>query len=240
MRIRDLVGFIDKSNIIHGNKYDYSKSIYIHSKEKVIIICNIHGEFSQAPSYHMRGSGCPECGELKRKATQSNTFHSRRVNGHIFNANGNCKILLTQDKFSIIDPSDFEDVSKYNWVFTKKGYAEGYINQKKCSLHRYIMRKEEGIDILYVDHIDGDKLNNTRSNLRLCTPQQNNHNRKPLKGSSKYKGVSFDKSLNKWRSVIMKDYKSIYLGAYDSEILAARVYDKKAIELHGEFAKTNF
>lgn len=57
--------FIEKSNFIHENSYDYSKVYYQGNKKKVIIICSIHGEFEQSPSHHMRGSGCPHCKESK-------------------------------------------------------------------------------------------------------------------------------------------------------------------------------
>ena len=53
--------FIKKANAVHNNKYDYSKSYYINSHTKVIIICPIHGEFEQTPNAHIRGQGCPNC-----------------------------------------------------------------------------------------------------------------------------------------------------------------------------------
>ena len=54
--------FINKSNIVHNNKYDYSKSIYISAKTKVIIICPEHGDFEQQPTNHYVGKGCYYCG----------------------------------------------------------------------------------------------------------------------------------------------------------------------------------
>jgi len=57
--------FINKSNIIHNNKYDYSKVEYIKNKSKVLIICSIHGEFKQTPHNHLHGSGCPKCNSSK-------------------------------------------------------------------------------------------------------------------------------------------------------------------------------
>lgn len=58
--------FIASANIVHSNKYNYSKTIYIKNKSKVIIICPSHGEFEQLPNSHLMGQGCPECGKLKR------------------------------------------------------------------------------------------------------------------------------------------------------------------------------
>lgn len=53
--------FITKAREVHGDKYDYSKSVYTTKKEKVIITCPIHGDFEQSPDGHLRGQGCPKC-----------------------------------------------------------------------------------------------------------------------------------------------------------------------------------
>lgn len=55
--------FIEKSNKIHNNKYDYSKVNYTGSKNKITIICSEHGEFEQRPNEHVRGRGCRKCGK---------------------------------------------------------------------------------------------------------------------------------------------------------------------------------
>jgi len=57
--------FIDKAKLIHGDKYNYNKTIYAHCKEKVKIICDIHGIFEQTPTDHLIGCGCPICNESK-------------------------------------------------------------------------------------------------------------------------------------------------------------------------------
>lgn len=64
--------FESKSNLIHNNKYDYSKSEYVVNKQKVIIICPIHGEFSQSASDHMQGRGCRKCGNSKERVNKLN------------------------------------------------------------------------------------------------------------------------------------------------------------------------
>ena len=67
--------FIAKANEIHHNKYDYSKTNYINSKEPIIVICPIHGETIQTPRQHLTGTGCPKCGQTikgkKRRLTQT-------------------------------------------------------------------------------------------------------------------------------------------------------------------------
>ncbi len=91
-----------------------------------------------------------------------------------------------------------------------------------------------------VDHRDGDKANNCVSNLRWATKSENAMNQKPqLNVSSKYKGVSFDKSSNKWAAYIMIDKKKNHLGFFSSEDEAARRYNEKAIKLFGEFVLIN-
>ena len=66
--------FISQSIVKHGNKYDYSKVVYIGSLFKVTIVCTIHGDFQMLPHNHLRGSGCPKCGigKIKNKLTRTN------------------------------------------------------------------------------------------------------------------------------------------------------------------------
>ncbi len=90
-----------------------------------------------------------------------------------------------------------------------------------------------------VDHIDHDTLDNQRINLRICTRSQNGMNRKKDSGI-KFKGVTFHKRAGKFMAQIYMNGKKYYLGVFETPEEAAMVYDKKARELHGEFALTNF
>jgi hypothetical protein len=94
------------------------------------------------------------------------------------------------------------------------------------------------------DHIDGDKLNNTPANLRICTPSQNSANRPaPRNNTSGYKGVWYDASrpgVKKWRATIERDRRQYHLGLHATSEEAARAYDAAARELFGPFARTNF
>ena len=93
----------------------------------------------------------------------------------------------------------------------------------------------------FVDHIDGDRSNNKIENLRECSKRDNNCNRgAQSNGKSGYKGVSKIKGKQKWESYISKDGKKSHLGRFNSPEDAAIAYDKKAIELHSDFAYTNF
>ena len=96
-------------------------------------------------------------------------------------------------------------------------------------------------DLPCVDHKDRNSLNNHLSNLRWCTQKENLQNRSKNKnGTSMYKGVSFNKKANKWSAQISYNGLKIHLGYYTDESEAGRVYDRKAIELFGVFAKLNF
>ena len=92
-----------------------------------------------------------------------------------------------------------------------------------------------------VDHKNRNSLNNHLSNLRWCTRKENNQNMSKRKNtSSVYKGVSFDKPLNKWKAGIRNNGQLIHLGYYTDESDAGRAYDRKASELFREFAVLNF
>lgn len=93
----------------------------------------------------------------------------------------------------------------------------------------------------HIDHIDGDKQNNRINNLRLCTHNQNQHNQGIRRSnSSGYKGVSFMKSAGKWQAQICCNSKIKHLGLFVHKEDAAHAYDIASLELHGEFAWTNF
>jgi len=97
--------FIEKSQKMHGNKYDYSKVEYVDSKTKVCIVCPIHGEFYQSPSEHVRGKGCPLCANKKRGKEKMTTekLINKFINIHdskysyekTFYKNANTKICIT-------------------------------------------------------------------------------------------------------------------------------------------------
>lgn len=155
------------------------------------------------------------------------------------------KIPLTQGKQAIVDDEDYGRLKQYKWhclkqpvnFYAVRSKKKGR-NQTQLRMHRLIMGAPVGMD---VDHRNHDGLDNRKCNLRLCTRQQNHRNRrKRKKCSSIYKGVCWDKVCNKWKSYIMKSYKSHHIGYFGAEFDAAKSYDAKAKELFGEFAKLNF
>lgn len=116
-------------------------------------------------------------------------------------------------------------------------------NRTRFRLHRLIAIHfiPNPDNLPYVDHIDGNRLNNSIENLRWCTMSQNNMNKGATPGSSSsYKGVSWTKDKNKWKAFTKLNGKMIHLGYHECEEDAARAYDAKARELHGEFVRLNF
>jgi len=150
-------------------------------------------------------------------------------------------IPLTRQKFTIVDTEDYYWLSQFKWhaVFAGKSfYAIRTCKGKSIKMHREIMTAPSH---LFVDHIDHNGLNNCRSNLRLCSQAQNSRNTAPRKGgTSRYKGVCWDKDKEKWLATIQFNRKIYKLGHFTDEIAAARVYDERAKELHGDFACLNF
>ena len=150
------------------------------------------------------------------------------------------KIPLTQGKFALVDADDYYQLSKFNW-FTdscaRTSYAARKQNQSNVMMHRMIMGAP---DHLVVDHIDHNGLNNCKTNLRLCTPAQNTRNTTSRKGASKYKGLYRARGGKIWVAKIQFNGKKVHIGQFENEIDAAKAYDKKASQLHGQFACLNF
>ncbi len=154
------------------------------------------------------------------------------------------QIPLTQGKFAMVDDDDFERLNQKKWHAFKNhngdfyaARAERQVNgtYKTVYMHCEILGVPSGMQC---DHKSRNTLDNTRANLRPCTPAENARNRKNQTGSrSAYKGVSSFR--NKWKSEITFSGRRFYLGLYASEEEAAMAYNQKALELFGEFASPN-
>lgn len=152
------------------------------------------------------------------------------------------EIPLTRGKTAIIDARDIEKVAPYKWIF-HAGYARSskYDSQRKKnrSIHmsHVILPCPEG---MFIDHINRNKLDNRRCNLRIVTRSQNNANRRSFVNSkSQYKGVVKSKKTGRWEAAIRKDGKQISLGSYETEIAAASAYNDYARKMWGEYALLN-
>jgi hypothetical protein len=156
-------------------------------------------------------------------------------------------IHLTQGQHTIVDDDDYERLTALgSWHYDR--YAKRIeakwdkrsktYNKRVVYMHRLIVNAADG---LHVDHLNGDKLDNRKSNLQVCTARENAIRQQvyPKRGSSRFKGVSYDKRRNKWKAVIGHNYKRIDIGRFNTEQEAADAYDTFSKKLHGKQPITN-
>jgi HNH endonuclease/AP2 domain len=152
-------------------------------------------------------------------------------------------IPLTKGYEAVIDADYASIAAKYNWfskpdgkrVYAARGEYKGNGRSKTIYLHRDISCAQKGME---VDHINGDGLDNRKSNLRLATKSQNLCNQSaPAHNTSGLKGVSFCKKRKKWIAQICVNRKTRKLGSYELPEDAHKAYCKASIELHGEFGR---
>jgi hypothetical protein len=176
-------------------------------------------------------------GTLEKKAT---AWTQCACGDHVFAPVGGPNVCL-------LDPQDVDLFAGKKVFFTRPGdrgqkiihcYA---VISNWPNAHRRIHRVIMGAaDEQIVDHISRDTMDNRRCNLRIATNSGNGGNSIQKGGTSKYKGVSWDKRSSAWVAGIMLHRKKKILGLFSCEHEAARVYDAAAVEAFGEFARTNF
>jgi hypothetical protein len=147
------------------------------------------------------------------------------------------EIPITRGKVALVDDEDYEYLTQTSWCCLNNGYAMRGRKDVPELMHRIIMNAK---DREYVDHINHNRLDNRKCNLRIATKTQNEANKKLQRNStSGYKGVSLEKRTNRWVAYIGSNKNRKYLGLYASKEEAAKAYNKAAIELYGEFALLN-
>ena len=157
------------------------------------------------------------------------------------------QIPLTKGQFALVDDEDFDRVNQFKWYadkrISKKGVVYYYAARRYTVNGKSILQRMHSFIFgdsshkKHIDHKDSDRLNNQKYNLRFATPSENGMN---IRKIGKYKGIFYYKATNKFSAQIMIKYNKIHLGYFNTEIEAAKAYDKKAIELFGEFANLNF
>uniref|UniRef100_A0A6M3JCL7 Putative homing endonuclease n=1 Tax=viral metagenome TaxID=1070528 RepID=A0A6M3JCL7_9ZZZZ len=156
------------------------------------------------------------------------------------------EIQLSQGKVALVDDADYEWLNQWKWYAERhRGYLfyaarnSPMVNscpRTRIYMHWLVLGAKGG------DHKDGNGLNNQRGNLRGCTHRQNSMNTRPQTGgASIYKGVVRERKskIHPWRAQIMVQGKNAHLGCYATEGEAALVYNQKAAEIFGEFARLN-
>lgn len=157
---------------------------------------------------------------------------------------------LTQGYIALVDEEDYERLKRFKWCVCSNTYGKKYAVRtlykngwsKQVYLHHEVLGLISAPPGKVVDHINGNSLDCTRANLRICTYAQNVQNRPPLKHSrSKYKGVKIveKKSGYRYQVNITAEKKSYYLGSFKDEYTAMATYNVAAIKLHGKFAYLN-
>lgn len=146
------------------------------------------------------------------------------------------QLTLTKGHIAIVDDDVYEWACKMKWYYNL-GYAASKPRSGIVYLHRLIMNSPKDLQI---DHINGNRLDNRKENLRVCTKSQNAMNSKLARtNTSGYKGVNWDKRYNKWRARIKLNKKEKHLGFFNNKEDAAKAYNEAAIKYFGEFARIN-
>lgn len=151
-------------------------------------------------------------------------------------------IILPSGQEVFLDKEDYERLKGFRYYLHKKGYAYRFTEEsgkrKAVYLHHDVIGKQNG---KVVDHINGIKLDNRRTNLRHITNRENilKANKTRTKGSSGYKGVSWNKTANAWSVNIVSSKKRYHIGFFQDEKVAAYAYNHSAKEMFGEFAYEN-
>ena len=139
----------------------------------------------------------------------------------------------------MVDDEDYEFLQQFKWQVDRYKSVKTHANPrlKDILIHRVIMKPEKGVEI---DHIDGNRLNNQKSNLRFATSSQNKINRGPRKDNkSGFKGVSWHRQRNLWTARVMIDGKYKHLGLFKTPEEAAEAYNAEATTYYGEYAWQN-
>jgi len=149
-------------------------------------------------------------------------------------------VPLTKGLEATIDAADIPKIEGVNWctltasgrVYAFRGIGKG----QAVLMHRALVSAPTG---MHVDHIDGDGLNNRRSNLRVATRHENAQNARLSKANtSGAKGVSWCKTTGRWKAQIMANRKAVLVGRYDTVEAAAAALDFARDFLHGNFARS--
>lgn len=142
------------------------------------------------------------------------------------------RIKIVSGGWATVDEPDFDLLSKYRWyrwsndyIFTPVKSADG--THKNVSMHRMIMNPDKS---LWVDHVNGRRTDNRRTNLRICTPSENHMNRR------RKCGVTWAKRENRWRARIIKDGMDVHLGYFKLKSEAVRARTMGEATYFGEFA----
>jgi len=153
--------------------------------------------------------------------------------------------IQLRDGIARVDDEDADLIAPFTWHSTRTSrtsvYAYTTIAGQRVWMHHLILNvAPRGQGRSAVDHRNGDGLDNRRVNLRRANNSQNSANRRPWRGRSRFKGVSWSAAVKAWQAHVMVNRRSRFLGCYEVEEDAARAYDLAAHDAFGEYAHLNF
>lgn len=226
-----------KSTIKVGEKYGFLKVIEKTNKKdkygniywNCLCECGnyIITTSSRLKNGHTKSCGCYAIELSKQRMTEKSKEYLKMrkpkeiiknetilINNHI--------VMICNNKQVLLDYDDYLLISNRRWFVTSNGYC---CDSHGKTLHREIMKAKKG---QIIDHINGNKLDNRKNNLRFVTKSQNGQNRK-------CKGITYDKQRKKWCVNIVVNKKKYYLGRYKTEEEALLVRKEAEIKYQGEY-----
>lgn len=164
--------------------------------------------------------------QQKRKQIHNEKHIERNGDGYA--------VIKNKEYHILVDDDLWHEYSAKFWHISN-GYAKTNVDDTTIFMHRMVMN---ATDDDMIDHINKNRLDNRRCNLRIAKHDENNHNRtKKRNASSKYYGVN--KNGNRWCGRFRYQGKTIYCGTFATELEAAKAYNAKATEYYGEYANIN-
>ena len=212
-------------------------------RRRVLAQCDCGSDPFEVMLSNLRNGATTSCGCVRKEKSSEaiRKINNKKSNLFLIHVPSNTVIGYTikMEKF-YFDREDLEKVKQYCWSISNKGYLQGYNTNtgKTIKLHRLITNCPKD---KVVDHINRNKVDCRKVNLRICTVAENNKNKSISKrNKSGVTGVSWSKRKNKWIASINVDHKTIYLGGFTNkeEAIKARLQAEK--EYFGEFASTNY
>lgn len=186
------------------------------------------GNVISVTTTHLKNGHSTSCG-CKRVENFIKTI--KKFNDYDLNGEFGIGYTTNTNKEFYFDKEDFDKIKNYTWRENSCGYIVTSDFSDSIYMHRFIMQDREMIDNKEIDHINLNKNDNRKINLRTCTHQQNNCNKKESKyNTSGHRGVQWEKRYNKWRARISVNGKDIHLGLfedYDNAVAARTAAEEK-------------
>lgn len=241
--------FIEKAKLKHSNKYEYDKTKYIKSQEKVIITCDIHGDFEMTPNAHLNGQGCPKCGKIQKTLLQTKTTNEFMQEAKLKFGDkydySKAQYINGKTKICVICPIHGEF-----WVIPNKHLHRGD-GCKKCSgkesltIETFISRANK----IHNNKYDYSKVNYVNSKSKICIicPQHGEFWQTPNKhlsgqGCPKCRYIKSADSKRRSLKEVIQFANNIHEGQYDYSLITKYKNDRIKYPIickeHGIFYQT--